>query len=240
MSEMSSTLLELRDASFGYGKHTVVKRVSFSIERGTISALLGRNASGKTTLIRGCLGLCKPRSGHVLRARPAGKELRIGYVPQRETLDPIFPVSVFEVVAMGLARTFRPFALYSEDVESIRKALEAVGLLECEHDRLATLSGGQRQRALIARALVSDPHLLLLDEPTSGVDRNAERLILDLLRALATERELGVLLVSHHVAALRECVDQVFQLREGQVLTSRGPQSLEAYEDESPRAGVRS
>ncbi len=210
------SLLALRKASFGYGGNIVVRDVDLAIDPGAFYALLGRNGSGKTTLIRGMLGLLRPRSGMIVRGRVDGQPVRLGYVPQRETLDAIFPLSVEEVVAMGTyGRRMMALRLSQEVRMRVRKALTDVGMETASKARFASLSGGQRQRVLLARALAADPHVVLLDEPTSGVDRHAEAGILDLLRSLARDRRLAVLIVSHQLREIGRHVERAFWLRDG-------------------------
>jgi ABC-type Mn2+/Zn2+ transport system ATPase subunit len=212
-----ATLLRLDQASFGYGSKTVVSGVDLTVDAGDFLGIVGPNGAGKTTLFRGLLGLLQPRSGRVERAPGA-----IGYVPQRENLDPIYPVSVSEVVHMGAYGRLRGLrGLPHVDRARARSLLVRVGLGEKASAAFASLSGGQRQRVLIARALMKDPKLLLLDEPTSGVDRGAQQKILELLHDLNRREHIAVLLVSHQVSMLRSAVEEVLWVSDGCV--RRGP-----------------
>jgi zinc transport system ATP-binding protein len=203
--------LELRGASFGYEGRAVLAGLDLVLVRGTAYGLVGPNGAGKTTLLRGLLGLLPPLEGeriqHVRRLR---------YVPQRETLDAAWPLRVEEVVEAGAYDRLDLLGRVSRAArESARAALRAVGL-EGERKRsFAALSGGQRQRALLARALAGEPEALLLDEPTSGVDEESTRLLLDVLRGLARERGLCIAIVSHQREALEANVDHLFELRGG-------------------------
>ena len=191
--------IELRGAAFGYGGAAVISGVDLTVTEGDFIGVLGRNGSGKTTLLRGLLGLLEPMAG---RARHAGA--RMGYVPQRETLDVVFPVSVEEVVQMGaLGRLDRLRRLGGDERHVIEGALERVGLLHRRGELFSSLSGGQRQRALIARALVVRPDVLVLDEPTSGVDTPTAERILELLTGLNQEDGLAIVIVSHQLAMTR-------------------------------------
>lgn len=213
------TLLKLEQASFGYGSKTVVSGVDLTVDAGDFLGIVGPNGAGKTTLFRGLLGLIQPRAGRIERTHGA-----IGYVPQRENLDPIFPVSVAEVVHMGAyGRLHGLRGLPRADRERADQLLARVGLSDRGAAAFASLSGGQRQRVLIARALMKDPRLLLLDEPTSGVDRGAQQKILALLHDLHDRERIAVLLVSHQVSMLRSAVKEVIWVSEGRV--RRGPAS---------------
>jgi ABC-type Mn2+/Zn2+ transport system ATPase subunit len=207
-------LLTLERADFGYEGRPVVRGASLAVRAGEFVVLLGSNGSGKTTLLRGLLGFLPPLAGRVSR-RPG---LRIGYVPQRETLDPLYPLSAFDVARLGSWRDlpfWRPGG--ARERARAREALEACRAGELARVRYAALSGGQRQRVLLARALASEPELLLLDEPTAGVDPAAEQEILDLLRELRQRRGLSVWMVTHHVHAIRGRADRSVVLSNGRV-----------------------
>ena len=206
-------LLLLASAAFGYAQRPVVSGVDLEVGAGDFLGIVGPNGAGKTTLFRGMLGLLAPLAGRVQRGTQA-----IGYVPQRESLDELFPLRVDEVVRMGAyGRLSSLRTLRREDRALVRACLERVGLADRARDAFASLSGGQRQRVLIARALMVRPKLLLLDEPTSGVDRGARRVILALLRELSARDKLAILLVSHELALLREAVQEVLWVDGGRV-----------------------
>ncbi len=206
-------LLRIAHASFGYAERTVISGVDLTVRAGDFVGIVGPNGCGKTTLFRGLLGLVPPMSGRVERLGA-----RIGYVPQRETLDPIFPLRVEDVVRMGaygeLSGLRRATA---EQRRSTERAIERVGLASKVGASFAGLSGGQRQRALLARALLCRPNVLLLDEPTSGVDRGAQQQILDLLVELNARDGLAVLLVSHQLGLLRAAVREVLWVADGRI-----------------------
>jgi ABC-type Mn2+/Zn2+ transport system ATPase subunit len=209
---MRKPLLAARGADFGYQGRAVVRGASLEIGSGEFVALVGSNGSGKTTLLRGLLGLLPPLAGCVTQ-RPG---LRLGYVPQRETLDTLYPLSAFDVALLGAWRDL-PFWRFRTraEREAARQSLAACGALEFADRRYGELSGGQRQRVLVARALASRPHLLLLDEPTAGVDPEAERAILDLLGALRRERDLAIWMVTHQVHAVAGRVDRLASVEDG-------------------------
>jgi len=210
-------LLALRDVSLGYGGPPVLEHVSFDVERGTFCALLGPNGAGKTTLFRGMLGLIPVRAGRIdygfdRRATPPG------YVPQKETLDPIFPLTAYEVVLMGAAAHSPPLWPVGRRPRRVAaECLERVRLGEAAEQPFWALSGGQKQRVLIARALAVQPQLLLLDEPTAGVDPGAEAAIIDVIAALNRDAGLTVVIVSHHLRLVREVVQSVIWVDGGVV-----------------------
>lgn len=216
-------LLRAQGASFGYRGAAIISGVDLTIQRGELLGIVGPNGAGKTTLFRGLLGLIEPIIGRVDRARVA-----VGYVPQREELDAVYPLNVREIVQMGAYGRFiglralwrRPSA--SED-RLAEDCLAAVGLAGKERACFSDLSGGQRQRVLLARALMTQPRLLMLDEPTAGVDRRASAEILELIGRLGRERGMAVLIVAHQLDQVRELAGEVLLVRNGRVL--RGPSS---------------
>jgi ABC-type Mn2+/Zn2+ transport system ATPase subunit len=212
-----TALVRTSGAAFGYGRKPVLSQVDLEVAPGDLIGIVGPNGSGKTTLFRGLLGLLPPLAGRVELNTGA-----VGYVPQRETLDPIYPLTVEEVVHMGCyARLVGALRRVSDADRALAdECVARVGLSERRRELFASLSGGQRQRALLARALMTRPRLLLLDEPTSGVDRGAEEEILDLLRELGKEG-LAVLLVSHQLGLVREAVHEALWVCGGRV--TRGP-----------------
>src|SRR5207248_868848 len=158
----------------GYGAHVVLPSVDLEVEPGDFLAIVGPNGSGKTTILRAILGVLKPLAGE-MRA-PEG----CGYSPQRRALDTIFPFTVEEVVAMGLQGERPPLSrLLPSHRERIEKALAACGVEKLAQRPFRDLSGGQQQRSLVARALVSDPKVLVLDEPTNDLDLSGENDIME-------------------------------------------------------------
>lgn len=217
-----SALLVAQDAAFGYGRKPVVSGVNLAIEPGQFFGIVGPNGSGKTTLFRGLLGLIPTLHGSVERRTRA-----IGYVPQRESLDALYPVTVEEVVQMGaFAKLHGLRRLPRAERERAIACLERVGLAERRRLPFSTLSGGQRQRVLIARALMVEPELVLLDEPTTGVDRAAQAHILELLNELNASQGLAVLLVSHQISMVRETVQRVLWVADGHVQEGLAAQML--------------
>ena len=183
-----------RGLSLGYNRHALIRSLSFEVRRGEILGIVGPNGSGKTTLLRAMLGMLKPLDGTV--ERKAG--LAISYMPQRERIDAILPVTALEVVLMG--RTARAGALrriHREDRDAARHALGLVGG-ESLSDRLyRNLSGGQQQRVLLARAIAADSEMLVLDEPTAGMDVASEAAMIAFLKELNRSQKLTIVIVTH-------------------------------------------
>lgn len=215
---MSAPVLTARGVSFAYGAHEVLRDVSLAVEHGEFVALVGANGSGKSTLLRVLLGLLGPSAGSVaLFGEPPDAlrdKWRIGYVAQRPYLAPDLPASVEEIVAAGLTAR-RPWGWWGRggDAAAVDAALDAVDLAGVRAERARDLSGGQQQRVFIAKALVCGPDLLILDEPTAGVDAAAQRAFRSALLA-AKERGATILLVSHELAAVADDLDRVAVLRE--------------------------
>ncbi|MFP4082708.1 MAG: metal ABC transporter ATP-binding protein [Candidatus Aminicenantes bacterium] len=211
----SNTLIAVRGVSYSYGSFKVLKKVTLDINTGDFLAIIGPNGSGKTTLIKIVLGLLEPEEGEIrITGRPLEefKEWsKIGYVPQKAThIDPFFPVSVKEVVAMGLLSQRKLFGLSKKEEESsIHKALSQVGMEEFHDRRIGSLSAGQQQRIFIARAVVSDPHILFLDEPTTGVDAETQERFYDMLDDLNKKEKITIVLVTHEIGIMNRHVNQV-------------------------------
>jgi ABC-type Mn2+/Zn2+ transport system ATPase subunit len=214
---VTRALVEARGATFGYEGRAVVSGVNLTVHAGARVAVAGPNGGGKTTLFRGLLGLIPAQEGSVQRSTR-----RVGYVPQHEELDEVYPLTALEVVDLGALGRMRGAnrwwrRLSRDDQRASRAALADVGLEGCAHRTYADLSGGQRQRVLIARALTTDPELLFLDEPTSGVDRDAAHEITDLLERLAKSRGVAVVMVGHQLDALRSFADRALWVAHGSV-----------------------
>jgi len=199
----SENIIELREVCFAYGDIEVLHEVNLDVHRGDYLGIVGPNGGGKTTLLRVLLGLVKPDSGTVQLFGASLDEFdawsKIGYVPQKaNSFDPRFPATVAEVVRMGLVgkrglgRRFVP-----ADKQAVHAALERVGMERLERRMIGDLSGGQQQRVFIARALVHEPEVLILDEPTAGVDEASQQEFYGLLRRLNREQRLTLILVSH-------------------------------------------
>jgi ABC-type Mn2+/Zn2+ transport system ATPase subunit len=215
---MNESLITLNNVSIGYNGEPVLSGISMSISRASFTAILGANGSGKSTLLKTLLGLLPPLAGRIDIATVAGKPLMFGYVPQSIQLDPIYLLTGFEVALMGTFGRVRPgrFVPPSERTFT-QKCLQAAGAEEFAAKRFAELSGGQKQRVLIARALATRPDVLMLDEPTAGVDPTATHAVLDFIWQIIKEREITVLFVTHDFALVRDHAQQVIWLHHGKV-----------------------
>jgi zinc transport system ATP-binding protein len=211
--------VELRGVSFAYPQGPeVLSDVDLAIERAEFVAVAGPNGGGKTTLVRVALGLERPTSGEALLfGEPAHRFDRrevLGYLAQRSQLGLDAPATVREVVTAGrLPRAGLVGRLKGSDREQVTEAIARVGLSHVADRPLQRLSGGQQQRAFIAKALAADPELLVLDEPTTGVDVEAQEALADLLERLHRELEVTILYVSHEFGAIERFVERLVLVR---------------------------
>jgi len=206
-------LIAFEKVDLGYGRRRVLTGIDFDVVAGDFLGIVGPNGAGKTTLLKAILGLLKPMGGRVTRA--AGP-LRIGYVPQRESVDTLYPLTVLDIVLMGGYNRLGPVGWPGRrQKEQARRALGHVGILDLADRSYRNLSGGQKQRALIARALVGEPNLLILDEPTNGMDLVGERAIMELIRELHDKDGITVLMVSHLLNTVINYVKRIAIVGEG-------------------------
>lgn len=211
---MKESVVDIKDLWVSLNHDFILREVSLRIRQGTFLGLIGPNGGGKTTLLRVILGLVKPDRGQVrIFGRPAGHHKNrglIGYVPQRAFADLTFPVTVFDVVMMG---RYSKIGLWhkttAEDRRLVLEKLEAVEMAHLRSRPIGRLSGGEQQRVFIARALASDPQMLLLDEPTSGVDAKAQGAFYRLLGKLKSALSLTMILVSHDIGAIPYHTDEI-------------------------------
>lgn len=207
-----SPLVRFDHATLGYGRRVVLSDLTFDIPEGDFLGLVGPNGAGKTTILRAILGTHRPLSGAVVLRQG----LRFGYVPQRDSVDYGFPLKVLDVVLMGrydrIGLGRRPTAA---DRDLAMQALTHVGMAHVAGAQLSALSGGQKQRTLIARALVGAPNILVLDEPTTGMDLVATTQILSLVRDLHERDGLTVLMVSHALNEVANYVNRIALTMEG-------------------------
>ena len=201
-------IVTFSNVNFSYRSGQVLENVSFSIEEGDFVSIIGPNGGGKTTMAKLTLGLLQPDTGTitVLDKKPVSARSKIGYVPQYSLFDPQFPISVKEVVLMGKMGS-KKFFFSKQDHENAAGAIEKAGLSPVLNHSFSELSGGQRQRVLIARALISKPRILLMDEPTASVDSTVEKKMSTLLEQLKTT--LTVILITHDMGFVSNLVTKV-------------------------------
>lgn len=213
--------VHVRDLTAAYRHDTVLDGVSFDVPRGVVLGVVGPNGAGKSTLLKAALGLLPESSGHVefLGSPLDAVRSKVAYMPQSLTLDPTFPVTVLDVVLMGtypgLGWVKRPRKAHKQQA---REALELVELGDLAGRPIGQLSGGQRQRVLLARALVQEPELLIMDEPFQGVDAASERNIVSVLKGLKA-RGVTVVMVHHDLMTVLDYCDWV-------ALVNRGIQAI--------------
>ncbi|MFC1935464.1 metal ABC transporter ATP-binding protein [Chloroflexota bacterium] len=201
---------KLEDVWVHYDGAPVLEGVTLSVQQGDFLGIIGPNGGGKTTLLKVILGLIAPSRGtvSVLGKLPKGSRKSTGYVPQHNLFDRDFPTSVWDVVLMGRYARAGLLRRYSrEDRRMTRRALQTVGMLDYKDHQIGKLSGGEQQRVLMARALVSEPVLLLLDEPTAGIDLTMQTEFYELLENM--KQRMAIVLVSHDIGAISTYVDKI-------------------------------
>ncbi len=223
----TTTVIESRGASVELGGRPVLRGVDLVVGAGEMVAVLGANGSGKSTLVRSVLGLVPLRRGTTaLFGTPVdafSDWRRVGFVPQRTSTTGGVPASVREVVASGRLARRRPLVpMRRSDKEAVQRALAAVDLTDRAGDRVSQLSGGQHQRVLIARALAGEPDLLVLDEPTAGVDLTTQQALAELLGRLVGAGT-AVVMVAHELGPLDPLVDRTVVLRDGRKVYDGAP-----------------
>jgi len=206
----SGEMVRLTDIWVHYDGMPVLEGINLSIEHGDFLGIIGPNGGGKTTLLKVILGLIKPSRGKVsvLGKPPERTRNNIGYVPQYNLFDRNFPINIWNAVLMGRYGRAGLLRRYSkEDKNTAQKALQTVGMLDYKNRQIGKLSGGEQQRIFIARALVSEPRLLLLDEPTASVDSTMQTEFYELLERL--KQQMSIVLVSHDIGAVSIYVDKI-------------------------------
>jgi zinc transport system ATP-binding protein len=229
----ADAVVQITDGSVVLGGRPVLRGIDLMVSQGEVVAVLGANGSGKTTLVRALLGLTPLRTGRVeLFGTPLESfhdHHRVGFVPQRVTATTGVPASVWEVVAAGRIARRRPWQPFRKtDRDAVRRALEAVDLADRAQDGTAVLSGGQQQRVLIARALAGEPDLLVLDEPTAGVDLTSQESFAAIVESLL-DQGVTLLLVAHEMGPLAPLITRTVVMRDGRVAYDGPP--LESFHD---------
>jgi zinc transport system ATP-binding protein len=223
-------LIELNNVQAGYDGKIVLEDINLCIKENDYIGVIGPNGGGKTTLIKIILGLIKPTKGDII-THNNGIESFCGYLPQYNNFDKEFPISVMEVVLSGLMSKKKFFNKYSsEDKKNAIELLEMAGIQDLARKNIGKISGGQMQRALLCRAIISNPSLLILDEPVTYVDRDFENEMYDLLKEL--NKKMAIVMVSHDVGIISShvktiaCVNRNIHYHESNILTK---DSLENY-----------
>ncbi len=236
-------VFEAKGVQYRVHGNAIFKNINLVIKRGTYAAIIGPNGGGKTTLVRLLLGLEKVSGGEIKLFGKPQKQFdawhKIGYVPQRVSLvDQQFPATVYEVVKMGriarrgLFRRERP-----EDVEAIESAMEKMAVSDLRDRLVGELSGGQRQRVMIARALASEPEVLILDEPNTGVDAQSQSRFYELLRKLNKEEALTIIFITHDVGVIAGDIQSLFFVNQT-ILSSDTPADVLSCDNMSKLYGI--
>lgn len=210
--------IDIRQLSISFGGNSVVKDVTCSIEKGEFVGIAGPNGAGKTTLIRGILGLVPVSSQKAeVLGMPIGSQKlyrHIGYLPQKQKMvNPLLPATAEEVVLLGLYSTdFRFRKISHEDRKKADESLEKLGIRNLASRQVSRLSGGQYQRVMLARALARDPEILILDEPSTGLDPEARESLFSLLKKLNVERGITILVITHDTEYIGRYADTLLYI----------------------------
>ncbi|QQS59284.1 ABC transporter ATP-binding protein [Candidatus Peregrinibacteria bacterium] len=202
MREITESILDVQHLSACYGQTEAISDISFSVQKGDFIGLVGPNGGGKTTLTKAILGLISPSSGNIVlfgKKQQKTDFSRIGYLPQKSpSMNPLFPASVEEVVLLGLLslKKWRK-TITKEDLQKTNAILEKLGIGELKKRMLSELSGGQQQKVFLARALVSEPKLLILDEPSTALDPTSREQFFALTKKLNKEHQTTIILITH-------------------------------------------
>ena len=217
-SALKAPWVRLTDAAVGYDGKPVLADLTFELPRGHFTAMVGENGSGKTTLLKTLAGILPTVGGRVELSGANGAPPVLGYVPQRDSLDSVWPLSVFEVALMGTYGRLGAGRSPGEGERRLaRECLAQTGAADLERKAFSVLSGGQKQRVLIARALATQPEVLLLDEPTAGIDPEATQAVMERLSRLHRERHLTLLMVNHDLPLTRRHATDVLRVADGRV-----------------------
>ena len=238
-------VVEIDKLSYAYSGNLVLNNISFSIGEGDILGMIGPNGAGKTTLFSCMLGLLDDYTGMIkifgenIKNRKNSKVFKsIGYIPQKNTIEQNFPATVEEIVSLGITTTITG----KISREKIASALETVGLLVQKDRRVGELSGGQQQRVLIAKAIVNNPKLLILDEPVTGIDLEAQNKFYSLLKKLNQENRITIIWASHDLDAVNRLATSVACINRSMFFHGKtheffeNPDLLKAYSESSMQA----
>jgi len=225
-------MIDVRGLEYRVGDQDILNDITFSIDRGEYVALLGPNGGGKSTLVKLILGLLKATSGEINIFGENQREFKswykIGYVPQNISLfDNNFPLSVYETISLGLAGKKSWFSfLSSSDKKDIDSVIDVASIDDLRYKNLSELSGGQRQRVMIARALVSNPEILILDEPSTGVDISSQKKFYQFLKKLNIEKNLTIIFITHDLGVIADDVTNVLAVNQKLIFTGTAEEML--------------
>jgi zinc transport system ATP-binding protein len=212
-------LIEIKNMCFSYpSRKNTLKNINIQVKEGSFTCIVGENGSGKSTLLKCILGLNKGYTGEII------KEERIGYLPQKSDIQSHFPASIEEVVMTGtIANNVKSIFYKKEDKENAKNIMQELGIYDIRKKCFADLSGGQQQRVLIARALCATKKLIVLDEPTNGLDPSIAKQIYDLLDTLKKNVGITILMVSHDIERALSYADSVIEISNGEVVFTGSP-----------------
>jgi zinc transport system ATP-binding protein len=224
-------IVEVENLNYKINNITILKNISFSISRGDYIAVVGPNGGGKSTLINTILGLKKGWNGKI---KLFGKELaefkdwqKIGFVPQRVIeVDAKFPITVLETIKLGRMKKFKRFwQSNKDDFQIIDEVMESLKISDLKDKLIGELSGGQKQRVMIARALVSEPELLFLDEPNTGVDAKTQRDFYKILQNLNRKKSLTIIFITHDIGVIEDSITSLISINR-EILKSDEPRTI--------------
>ena len=208
--------ITLENVAIGYSGKVLIKDINFSLKVGEFVVLFGPNGSGKTTLFKTILRIIPPIQGAIIYGD--GQPTRFGYVPQRQYLDEIYPFTAEEVVLMGTFGQAKPFCPTPKANRVwLEQCLKDVGMLDMRKKLFSELSGGKKQRILIARALATRPNILLLDEPITGVDILAQKMIMELISQLHKKHQLTIVMVTHEIHSIPKWINKIIWINNNKV-----------------------
>ena len=229
-------IFDVKNLSFSVRGQDILTNISLEIFNAEYIAIIGPNGGGKTTLIRMLLGLDKPTSGDI---HLFGKKLenfkewyKIGYVPQRAShVDQNFPATALDIVKMGRTSKRGLFSRESqEDKEAVNSAMSKMNILDLKDKMVGTLSGGQRQRVMIARALASNPEILILDEPNTGVDMASQKSFYKLLQKLNKEEKITIVFITHDIGVIADDIGRLFTINQKAIICNNPKEALSCAE----------
>jgi zinc transport system ATP-binding protein len=224
-------IIEVKNLNYIINGISILKDISFHINAGDYTAVVGPNGGGKTTLINTILGLKKGWTGEIKLFNQKLEDFKewqkIGYVPQRVIeFDQKFPITVFETVKLGRMYNFKKFwRNHTKDIKTINDIIEALGISDLKNKLIGELSGGQKQRVMIARALASEPELLLLDEPNTGIDNETQQEFYNILKRLNKEQKITIIFITHDIGVIEDSINSIISINK-EILKSDQPRTI--------------